>query len=293
MTIEKDELEGVRAFIERDRAANGIGRGGWFSMKQDGEHEIRILKLAEFSTGTHWGVIEGENGKPQSIRCPKVFSGKPCPVCELVAELSASESQESQEKAAKLAAQVKYPMVIIDAESEDLEPKIYEAPKSVFYAVWDLIASKSGRYKDLLSLENGRNVILQRDSKKKRWVDYKIVPCPDRSSFDVDPKAVAELLETFKPASYEDIVYAMEHGQFPESRKDEPRQSKAAQPAKKYSQGLPAPKTRQEEPEEAEEEFEDIPEPPMPKAQTQAAPTRRVGLSAELKNKVAGLAKRS
>lgn len=293
MTIRKDDLDAVRAFIEKDRAESGAKGGPWFSIKEDGEHEIRIIKLAEFKTGTHWGVIEGKEGKSKSIRCPRVLNSQPCPICERIEELRESDDPEDQERAEKIMAQEKYPIVVLDMQETSPEPRIYEASKSVFYGIWDLIASKSGSYKDLLSLERGRNVIIERDSKKKgkKWIDYKVVPCPDRSEVDVDMEAVDELLGMLQPASYEDIAYALEHGQFPEEA-ESPKKPKPAAQVKKYQQGLPKTKTRDEVAEEfeEEEELEDIPEPTRVQAAT--AP-KRTGLTAELRNKVAGMSKRN
>jgi len=97
MTIQKADLDGVRAFIEKDRAENGNKGGPWFSIKEDGEREVRILKLPEFKTGTHWNVIEGKNGGNASIRCPRVILNEACPICEYVEELGQSEKPEDQD----------------------------------------------------------------------------------------------------------------------------------------------------------------------------------------------------
>lgn len=299
MTIENDELDEVRAFIERDRANNNKGKSAWFSIREDGEYEVRVLKLAPFRSGDHWDVIKGDDGKKQTIACPRIILGKPCPICELVDQLMESESEEDHAKAKDLAAQERYPMVVLEVGNGDDQPKIYQAPKSVYYGVWELISQASGGYKDLLSFQRGRNIIIKRSKKPgKRWTDYTVVPSPDRTALDselVNQELIDSLLNNLTPRSYEDIEYAMDHGKFPDLQEDKPKArvvAKSKPVPTSYSKGLPAPKTRHEEPEEIEEEeMEDIPEP-QPRPVAPSVP-RRMGINQDLKQKVAMMQKRS
>lgn len=300
------------------RAANGVGtsRDGveYFSVRQDGEYEIRVLELGDFDCGQHWHVLEGKDGKSGgTIKCPRAYDGSPCPVCEVVEVMYASQDSADRDQAKKWKVQVRQPMLVLDLKEDEKTrvPRIYEAPSSVYEKVLKWITNP--KYRDVTDFQTGRNLTLLRTRDHKNFVTYEVQPDPQETPITVNPDKVPNLREVMKPRSYEDIEYAMQHGEYPKRDAEEVEkpapQKTAAKTEKaptKYQRDTPAPKTKNEAParrgplsaveEDYQDEEDDIPDttqpPKAPPAAPKAAAPARTGSIADklaaMRSKAAG-----
>lgn len=262
----------------------------WFSIADGETKEVRILSMIlDHSVGSHWGILKGKDGKNGgTIRCPAVWSDgvDPCPVCELVAELY---NEGDKEKADQLKARTRAAMVVLDLSKDDGVARIWESPFTVFKAIKGFYAS--GKYGDIMSLKEGRNLEVSRFKQGKK-VEYSVLPDPNITAIDFDMSKAPNLEEVLKPGSYEDILYAVENGEFPKKERDdeededeiEEKVEKARKPSA-YSKGLPATKTRDEKSEiqRLAEEAETEEEAPQTKAPLSAR--------ARLQDKIANMRK--
>lgn len=232
----------------------------WFSIADDKAKEIRILDiLLDHSVGSHWGILKGKEGKAGgTIRCPAVWSegADPCPACELVSEYANSGDKE---KADKLAARKRAAMVVLDLSEEKPVPKLWEAPISVFKIIKGMYAK--GIYGDIMSLKEGRNLYVSR-TKNNGKVEYEVLPGANASALDFDLSKIPNLEKDLKPPTYDEILYAIEYGEFPKKEGDKgvddddgddevEQKFQSSRKPSSYSKGLPATKTR-EEPSEIE-----------------------------------------
>lgn len=272
------DLEKAKKFLENDyqrREALGVTSEGdgnkYFSIKKDGQSYIRVLAIETFMLGSHWGVLDGKEGRNgKALRCPKAFDNSPCPICQAVLQLSKSEDPYDQKQAEAWQVKIKYPMLVINLEeaSDEFVPRLYEAPKSIWQAVLEWCSNP--QWGDITSLESGRNVTITREKAKGSKM-YTFQPDPNQTSIEIDPNTLPDLKTAFAPESFEDLQYAMTNGILPPKAKEEDKKIKrnfavATAPATKkptpYSKGLPAPKVQDEEPEEQDEvETQEVPAP--------------------------------
>lgn len=272
----------------------------WFSMKQDGSYEVRILDIPMMTSGVHWGILKGIENKPGgTIKCPKVFNDSPCPVCEMVEALAVSSKAEEQEQAKRWKAKIKYPVILIDLR-EDVpapKPRVWEA---TFQALEDIHSWGSNpKYGDITHPQNGRNVEIVKTTVRRgafEYAEYKVQPDPDRSSINLQGVTMPDLQKVFKPRSYEDIEYAILNGKYPGQNEESFEEEKPKAPANRfttpsipskivptnYSKGLPGPKVRDEVEDETEELITETLEAPV-------APPSNPGLTKMLQGRLQSL----
>lgn len=222
----------------------------WFSMKKDGDYEVRILDIGDFSSGVHWNVLEGKEGRAGgTLRCPLVYNGGSgsCPVCELVEQMANSENAHERKQAQELKVQIRYPILLVDLNQPGKPvPRVYEAPISVVQGIMKWVANR--KYGNIMDLDTGRNIVISRSKDHKGFTKYEVMPDPETSKIEIDPESIPQLREILKPRSREDIEYAIENGELPELNKsDSAEEPEQARKPSKYSKGLPSQKTRDEE----------------------------------------------
>lgn len=297
-----------------NRPENGVD---WFVMQQDGSYEARILDIPMMTSGSHWGILTGFEGrKGGPIKCPKIYDDSPCPACEVVEMLAVSADTKEREQAKKWKARAKYPIVLVDLnEDSNLpRPRIWEATYQALEAIHSW--GSNPKYGDITHPENGRNITIVKSTVKKgafEYAEYDIQPDPDRTSINLEGVVLPDLHKIFKPRSYEDIEYAMQNGQYPklpdqesfeEEEKPAPKVNRFTKPSKptnskpaptQYSKGLPVTKTLDEEAVEesvalVEEEFipETVEKPATLPAVT-PSPKAKPALTAMLQGRLASL----
>lgn len=244
MPVDIDKLRKFQEEESKRRAGGGKSQETqYFNMKEDGDYEIRILDVGTFRTATHWGILKAREGKKAGapIRCPYFFDGSPCPVCEAVEVFSNSTSLEERQIAERWAAKGRYPMLVLDLRDENPAPKIFEATKTVFNEISRYLTSDLFRkWGDITSLKSGRNVTITKTSGKGNW--YSVTVDPTISEVPLNPSDLPNLEEMLRPRSYEEIEFALQHKEFPQRGDSEERTPT------RYDRGLPATKTRDEEP---------------------------------------------
>lgn len=279
-------IKAAQEFLARDRSRReelGLSNGGGqntFKTPEDGDYEVRVLGMENFMIGIHWGVLKARQGKKSgaAIKCPKAFDNSPCPVCEWIDELMQSEDANNHAFAKELELQIKYPMLVLDLQDESGEPvvKVYEAPWSVYNGVIEWCANP--KFGDITDFKTGRNITIKRTT--TGVTRYQVQPDPDRTPVDVDESSLPNLMEIFAPRSYEDIQYAIENGELPETERQQERgraqqigrgnrpsvsaPSAGRRAPTAYGRGLPAPKTQDEEPESPPEDQELPPDDETP-----------------------------
>lgn len=291
----------MKQFMESAKSRQksfGRSDGGvdWFTMKQDGSYEVRILDIPMLTTGAHWSILRGEGmRKGGSIKCPKIYDDSPCPVCEMVEMFSNSSNEEEQKQAKELRAKPRYPILLIDLNEEGSVPKprVWEAPYQALEEIhrW----GSNPKYGDITHPENGRNAEIVRTTVKKgsfEYAEFKIMPDPDKSSIDLQGVQIPDLRALFKPRSYEEIEYAMNYGEYPKTGTESFEEEEPAKPAAKankftkptpkpYDKGLPAPKVA----EEAREE----PAPESAPVQAAPAAASKTSVTNLLKSRLANM----
>jgi hypothetical protein len=190
---------------------------------EEGENIIRILPrpgTIKFWTtmGWHYGVgIVGS----QAYVCPYVTLGQPCPICEMSAELHASEDEADEEVARQLYVKTKYVMNIIDRKTNSV--KLFTASRKLFSLILrhykpgllDLQVLSGLKLSsvacDFTDLQNGKDIIIERISTGKMAyeVSYSVI-LGQQSSVDqallrhlIDPLAI------FPIYGYEDLKRIM------------------------------------------------------------------------------------
>ena len=140
MPVNKELL---MAFMEKEKSRKSASYDEdgkkFFYIKEEGDHYVRVLDIGNFVVGQHWGLIEPQEGKKAPpIYCPRLYSGSPCPACEIVEELKLSKDPEDQKRAKSLEAKAQYPILLLDLNEEGtkgLVPRIYTAPYTVFSGI--------------------------------------------------------------------------------------------------------------------------------------------------------------
>ena len=213
--------ERLLAFHNKEKAKKQEFEAGYsyFQMKEPGKYEVRIIDMLPQQSAQHWGILSGKDGKfGGGVRCPKVYDGSDCPVCEYVESLKIRNDKESENEIKEIRAKFKYPMTVlwIGDDSESPKPRIFEAPHQVFEPLMEYL--ENPKYVDLLDYQRGRNITILRTG-RGRDTKYSIQVDPDKSSVDIDVDSLPDLRTALKPPSYEQIQYALENGTWPE--KDE------------------------------------------------------------------------
>ena len=250
----KKMMENMKSRSKQFSTKSSGGLDYWVC-KEEGDYEIRVLQISDDHnvTGVHWGVLKGKEGRNGgTVKCPAVWDSSPCPVCELVQNYYSSDDDEERKIAEKLKVNLKFPMLILDVNEDGApKPRIYEGPKTAQMAVVKLLANP--KYAGLLDLEQGRNLTLTR-YKEGDYTKYSVIADPDRSRANVDPEKLPNLDEVMKPRSYADIEYALVNGEYPPNADEDEETPKEKKKPTQYDRGLPATKTRDEEPEDIEQE---------------------------------------
>ena len=299
--------EFMNAAQKRQKSFNRNENGtDWFLMQQDGSYEVRILDIPMLTVGSHWGILTGNEGrKGGPIKCPKIYNDSPCPACEVVEMLAVSSKKEEQEQAKKWKARAKYPVVLIDLNEDSPAPvpRIWEATYQALEAIHTWGANP--KYGDITHPDNGRNVTIVKSTVKKgsfEYAEYHVQPDPDRSSIDLSQIKMPDIKKIFEPRPYADIEYALQYGQYPKNSEESfeeeappaPKVNKFTKPSAPagvkpvptaYAKGLPATKTRDEEPEEATAEPEEQPA----RAPIAAPASEKPALTKTLQSRLAGL----
>lgn len=253
------DIEKLKKFWDQnaDRAVR-LGLAGkrdglnYFTIKDPGEYEVRVITLGRFLTGSHWGILNGVDGRNGgSIKCPRVFEDARCPVCELVEQMYNSESPKDQEQAEEWKVQVKYPILLVDLNerSDKPVPRIYEAPKTVYQGIVKWI--QNPRYKDVTDFETGRNLFIIKNVDRKK-TSYEVQPDPTPSAFEIDESILPDLEEVLRPKSFADIEYALINGEYPPQEEKEANQKRAAEAVEKLASLRNAPEENESDPEERE-----------------------------------------
>lgn len=242
------DLKAAQNFINSDRKRrealglfNNEGGYNWFTIKDDGDYELRVLEWGDFMSGSHWGVLEGKDGRAGgSIRCPKAYNNSPCPICEEVVYLSKSTDPIERERAKNQQVKIKYPLLLLDLneQGDQFVPRIYEAPKTIWEAVF--IWSNNPKWGDITDFNTGRNLSVNRDKSRKMKM-YQVQPDPKATPIDLTGIELPNLREALAPRSYEDIQHALLTGEMPPLPKDEQKQ-KPARPVPKTLQNAQASK---------------------------------------------------
>jgi len=190
---------------------------------EEGENVIRILPrpgTIKFwvAMGWHYGVgIVGS----QAYVCPYVTLGQPCPICEMSAELHASEDESDEEVARQLYVKTKYVMNILDRKTNSV--KLFTASRKVFSLILrhykpgalDLQVLSGLKLSsvacDLTDLQNGRDIIIEKISTGKMAyeVSYSVMLGQQSS---VDPSVLKHLIDPltiFPIYGYEDLKRIM------------------------------------------------------------------------------------
>lgn len=298
--MDVSKMQALLAKAEATRAEQYALTGdnkNWFMMKEDGEYYIRVVDSGDFILGSHWGILNGKDGKMGgSIRCPKAFDNSPCPVCEMVEQLANSKDPDDLKRAKKVAMKIKLPLIVFDLDSdpECTKPLIYEAPQSVYdqISAW----GSNAKYGNLLDHNGGRNITLIRQRGKNKIVQYKVQPDPDKTKVDMSDIELPDLREMLAPKSYEDIEYAIMHNQYPEKSEsydsdEEVETKKKPKKPTTYKKKTPKPKVEDEEEYEDDEELEEeVEEKPAPKKATKKASSPKKSDSDDaLKSKLAAM----
>jgi hypothetical protein len=190
---------------------------------EEGENVIRILPRPGtikfwITMGWHYGVgIVGS----QAYVCPYVTLGQPCPICEMSAELHASEDEADEEVARQLYVKTKYVMNIVDRKTNSV--KLFTASRKLFSlilrhykpGVLDLQVLSGLKLSsvacDFTDLETGKDIIIERISTGKMAyeVSYSVILGQQSS---VDPSVLKHLIDPlaiFPVYSYEDLKRIM------------------------------------------------------------------------------------
>lgn len=314
-------VERAKKFLagHQSRQANlGIsksGGGNYYYIKSDGKYKIRILDIDELMIGEHWGVLSGKNGKRGApLYCPKAFNNSPCPICEYSDHLRESDSDEEVEQGESIRARTSYPMLILDMDSEDNKrPLLYKAPYTVYKSVVEWLDTDDA--KDMMDLENGRNIVITRGpDPKNQMTGYSVKPEFKVTPIKLDPKNLVNMRDLVTPLSYEDLEYALEHGELPENKEEKKSrslqykkpESSGEKPPTTYAKGRPSVKDQgdvgeitenvtDDEPlahesahssESAPADEDDVQDPPLPSTQAARVLPGKPGPSSHVREKL-------
>jgi len=138
-----------------------------------GENLLRILPpvdglLFYKKVGVHYRLV----GSGMEY-CPKVTTGEPCPVCEVVEQLKKMKTPVAMQIVNRLVAVERFLMNIIPLkEGEDKVIRQYLAPKTVRMALLKIVLDPD--YGDITDLERGRNVVIEKVQGSGGFVNYSV-----------------------------------------------------------------------------------------------------------------------
>lgn len=167
----------------------------------------------------HWGV----GPEKRRLICRSTI-GERCPVCDFVQSLLNSSRKEDVPLAKELVAQDRYVMNIVDVSEPDKGVQVFECGRGLFNDILQLFLDEE--YGDMDSLENGRNIKIERTGTTKFDTRYMVMPVAERSR--VNPRVMEKVYDLdaiYKPMSEEEMIAVLEGNTEPDvelTPEDEP-----------------------------------------------------------------------
>ena len=200
----------------------------WFRM-QSGRNIVRILPPLEdggdFYTEVHVHYNLGLDGKRQVV-CPKHTEGKPCPVCELIDELK-NGTEEEQQLAKDYKAKLKYYYNVMDTTLTERDERcgkvqVMSSGVQIFEQILSIICDPI--FGDITDPDKGRDILINKDA-KGRQTSYTVQAHPNQTSVEYEfENSLVDTSVFANPREYDDIVYFLEHGEFPKQQQGEQKE---------------------------------------------------------------------
>jgi hypothetical protein len=157
---------------------NKHSRAGKSVSLGEGKTTIRVLANPDgsqfwFDLGVHWIKTE-LNGKPVAVvGCHDEVYGQPCPICTAIAKATEAATSDDEIKLIKEWKANKTVLVnalVRSGSSKSDEPQVVELKSSVWGQISGMIAEYMEADKDLLSLSEGQDFVVER---RGRGIDTK------------------------------------------------------------------------------------------------------------------------
>jgi hypothetical protein len=187
-----------------------------------GDNTIRILpnwkgegkndKVFYKKFRRHFGV----GPEKKWVVCRKSFDPKEtCPICDHREELRRTGIKEDSLAAAEMSSRERFAINVVDTTDVARGVLIWEVGSNIIDALLALFNDED--YKDMDSLETGRNIRVKRQGEGKNDTRYQVVPGanPTRISAQVMAK-VNDLDAIFQIPSPEECLAALQSGETPE-----------------------------------------------------------------------------
>lgn len=143
-------------------------------------------------------------GPLRTVLCPKMNSGKECPICDVVKKLYTEGTNESKELASKIRAKMRVYSPVIDRSEADLKIKLWGYSKTIYETLMGYILDEDYQEVDsnnkkctIVDLKLGRDITITKTApsgnNKYPSIDIKVKPRPSEAHDNIN-----ELLEEVK-----------------------------------------------------------------------------------------------
>lgn len=210
------DLERVKSKLEALKNANKRGGPREKRTWKPSKDKTSTIRLVTYPFGPdpfmelwfHYG-IGGE--KEAGILCPKLNSGRSCPICELAQTLKESGNKADMDSARSLYAKQRVYAVVIDRADPTMTPKYWGFGKQVYETLLSYLMSEDyGSYMDPV---NGLDLEIKYENKAgKAWPDTVLTFKRKESRLAENDKKTQEILnnvvaidEVFKPITVAEI----------------------------------------------------------------------------------------